>query len=345
MIVESKLIFIISLIIVIIIGVLGNLLNLFVFSHKSLKYIATFRFLFYLSMIDLFVLTFCASDTLLTYGYQILIRIHSTMACRIHTFLTYFLTHLSSTILMIVSIERAFVICRSRSILSRTANSGKLKRYYVEIFILAVCVFLILINGHYLFFMDIVESGESFDINIPITLYLNNKTVIDLDQILSKNENQTQNHKIVYSCSPPQNFKNYYQFIFGVWIWIDVSLYSLLPFIIMTICSIIILKEINSKSKGFLRQTSRHNKIVTEKARRRNKKLLLMLVLTNTYFILCSLPLCIDILLSKFNIILISSIHFQVFFQIVAYSNNSVNFIFYFLFSNKYRDVVLGKNV
>ena len=96
---------------VIIIGIFGNLLNIIVFSHKSMRKNATFKYLLYLSIIDLLVLLVCATDACLIQGAFIIIRSYSNLTCKLHTFLTYFLTHLSSIVLMEVNLERALNIC------------------------------------------------------------------------------------------------------------------------------------------------------------------------------------------------------------------------------------------
>ena len=103
-------ILILTLQVIIIIGVVGNLLNIVVFSRRQMRQISTFRFLFYLSAIDLLVLIICATDAVVKFGYQIEIRSYSIILCKLHTFLTYFLTHLSSVLLMVISIDRALVI-------------------------------------------------------------------------------------------------------------------------------------------------------------------------------------------------------------------------------------------
>ena len=98
------------LVFIIIIGVLGNMLNIIIFSKRNMIKMSTFKFLFYLSIIDLFVLLVCTTDAFLTFGFNIEIRLYSNFFCRWHSFLTYFLTHMSSVVLMVVSIERCLVI-------------------------------------------------------------------------------------------------------------------------------------------------------------------------------------------------------------------------------------------
>ena len=112
------------------VGIFGNTLNLIILSQKPFIKISTFRFLFYLSIVDLrklfnlyfflkrisktnvslVVLTISKTDVLLK-SLNVNMRVYSSFVCKSHTFFTYYLTHLSSIILMIVSIERAMLIC------------------------------------------------------------------------------------------------------------------------------------------------------------------------------------------------------------------------------------------
>ena len=86
------------------IGLLGNLLNIIVFAHKTMYNKTTMRLLFYLSILDFLILSICGMDPILKYLFDYEIRLEYALGCKIHVFLTYFLSHSSSIILMIVSI-------------------------------------------------------------------------------------------------------------------------------------------------------------------------------------------------------------------------------------------------
>ena len=64
---------------------------------------------------------------------------------------------------------------------------------------------------------------------------------------------------------------------------------------------------------------------------------MIMLIVTNSYFVVSSLPLCINIILDKMKAIKQDDDVFLTIFQILSYSNNSYNFLFYLIFSQKYR--------
>ena len=362
---------IISLIIVI--GVFGNILNMFVFSRKSMRKNSTFRYLFYLSAIDLLVLLIGTSDALLTFGYFIMIRLYSDFLCKTHTFITYFLTHMSSIVLMVVSIDRAMIVCnktldslwlKSRvhrtTMISRKIQSKLFKSNYIEKVILILIVVLALFNIHYLIFLRLTESDLEIDVrlnsstssssssnnNQSMTYYRNVSNFLKGDDILIKHlkihqttktaikSEHNMSPKVSYVCFPSQN-TIYNFFLLHIWIWIDMCVYSMIPFIVMSICSVVIVSEIRSKSRSFLSQKT--NKTISDKAKKRNKQLLIMLIVTNIHFVLCTLPLGIEMIYYKFKTNNYETHFLQSFFHTLAYTNNSINFVFYIIFSTKYR--------
>ena len=355
---ESTRVTVISISVIIIVGIVGNLLNIYVFSHKSMRKNTTFRYLFYLSIIDLLVLLVATVDALFTFGFFIMIRAYSNFLCKTHTFMTYLLTQMSSNILMIVSIDRALIICNKKLYVSIKNFLKKQKFLKIDWYnskrvgklVLTVLILLGIFNSHYLIFMKLNEAEsrnlvpsekmkKAYRISENNSMYINS----------SYNYNNT-NHK-----SPIENIQSkrdglvcfpsstslYNHFLLEIWVWFDLVIYSIIPFTVMIICSIIIVLEIRSKSSSFI-TTSKNNKSACEKAKRRNKKMLIMLVVTNLYFIFCSLPLGADIIHYKFKAAEYEPHFLQSFFHILAYTNNSANIFFYILFSHKYRQILFS---
>jgi len=119
---------------ILIIGLIGNSLNILIFSKKTVRSNSTFRFLLYLSIFDLLVLLVCTPDVFLRFGYQIHIRQISIYTCRLHTFLTYLFTHASSSTLMLISIDRALIISNRNPMLCYFFHccSSKIKKISVS---------------------------------------------------------------------------------------------------------------------------------------------------------------------------------------------------------------------
>ena len=344
--------FSIILSIIIVIGLLGNIINLFVFYQKksSTRKNSTFKYLFYLALIDILVLLIAATDSLSTYGYSISLRLYSVCTCKIHTFVTYFLTHLSSLVLMIISIDRAIIICQkspndvsSNNLMFKISCSFKKVRKVL----LYLILFLVGVNFHFIAFLTInkIDRQSLNETNLNESkiedLKIFNNTIFSYEK---KTENNTTTPHF-FICFPLEN-QTYSYFLIGIWIWIDALIYSLIPFVVMVICSIIIIVEIKTKSKGFLKSCEQNgtrkstNRKICIKSKRRNRKLSLMLLFNNIFFILCSLPFRLNMLYYNYRGEKDETYSFQAYFHILAYSNNSFNFIFYFVFSNKYRQLI-----
>ena len=87
-----------------VLGVLGNILCLLIFSQKQMRKNSTFIYLAFLSIVDLFVLALGLGDIVLISYFKFILRNSSNIVCRLHSFLTYLFTHLSSFLLAAVSV-------------------------------------------------------------------------------------------------------------------------------------------------------------------------------------------------------------------------------------------------
>lgn len=96
--------------ILLVIGIIGNLSNYYVFNKMFMKTYSTFRFLLYLSIIDLFVLIIGTPHLIFYYYIDKDFRNESNFMCSIHSFLTIFFSHLSSNVLAAVSVDRVFTL-------------------------------------------------------------------------------------------------------------------------------------------------------------------------------------------------------------------------------------------
>lgn len=84
----SEYIAIVIFISILITGLIGNSLNILVFSKKRMKKKSTFRYLLYLSLSDFLVLVVGATDIIISRIFNSQIRTYSTFACKFHTFCT-----------------------------------------------------------------------------------------------------------------------------------------------------------------------------------------------------------------------------------------------------------------
>ena len=381
---------VIALSIIICIGLFGNALNIVVFSQRSMRMMSTFQFLLYLSLIDLLVLLICSSDALLTYGLNYEIRLYSNLVCKIHTFFTYFLTHMSSILLMVVSIERVLVVYNKTFITfflrrseirnqrrKSSANNNKYSLFKifinrfnrlniftelnrVTLIMISITLILAFINSHYLFYLNInfvFNTNNQIDL-LSINYQYSNDSYKDLSEVLLNKSIDLYNVKKkvvtnvsvkrdmpVLMCFPAHETK-YHYFLTNIFIWIDISIYSLVPFLIMLMCTILILIEMKKKAAQFTnnltnnqQQPNKMNRRISQKRTRKNNQILILMLTTNAYFIICSLPCFIlyftatDENSDKNSTVL--------FANILAYSNNAINFILFGIFSEKYRQTLM----
>jgi hypothetical protein len=363
----------IILVIMILVGLVGNAINLIVLSRKSMRKITTFRLLLFLSLIDFLVLSTCATDTLLSYGYLVDFRVHSIYICRIHTFLTYFLTHTSSIILTLISVERVLVVydfdmmkfSRIRSqynpklkLTNDYRNPKKIKHvfrsssienleykhenrcirflhlYRIDFLVLLIMFIVLLINTHFLFYLNLIDVRMIFETD---NLHSFGKNMTNIYYSIM---NQTETF-----CAPVLNSK-YEYFLKNIWTWLDMFLYSFIPFIIMIISSLVILFKINKSTSLFINsvvnKNNSFNKSITKKRLKKNKQMSLMLFLTNVYFAVCTIPFFIMYKLDRGqNFDENGKSAYEslfAFVHILSYSNNSINFLFFGIFSHKYRN-------
>lgn len=310
------------LLLIIVVGVIGNTINLLIFGQKQMRTTSTFRFLFYLAFFDLLALLISATDAFTNFGLDFQIRNYDPLVCRIHTFLIYLLQQCSSIILMSVSIDRALVLYRTGGTGKR--RDGRVKRrifkmlsqqtglHRVDLILIGIVVSLSLINTHFLFLLRLSEPPDT-------------------------GSGGSGGGKLY--CYPFNN-NSYMNFLHNYWNWIDMCVYCLIPFAIMSVCSVFILVKIKQKSKELFAAmiTNPANKKICMKRARKNRSVLYMLLVADFYFLFSSLPNCVTFIIymgqdqDDLTTLIQSIVH------LLLYTNNAVNFIFYGLSSEKYRD-------
>ncbi len=116
------------------------------------------------------------------------------MACKLHTFFTYFLTHMSSVLLVCISIERTLAVYNTNVI--KKFKIPFMKKYRVEKVILLVVIVIAFINIHFLFFFNLTHMHPVSNImsNGDTAVLLIDKNMINNSSInssLSKSRMKT----------------------------------------------------------------------------------------------------------------------------------------------------------
>ncbi len=221
-----------------------------------------------------------------------------------------------------------------------------------------MCVLLLLkglLNSHYLVFLDLNtlpaldaqdNAKTSFD-EEDETMSTTTTTTVAYNTTTSSSNSSS--NDVVKVCFPVEG--PYETFLINYWLYIDIIIYSFLPVIIMSICSILILGAVRKTNKSYVGKlvsnlNSDARRLNIYKRSKKERQILYMLLITILYFFLSQLPYCIAFILYRGQ--QSESYVTQYLVHILSYSNNAVNFLFYGLSSQRYRQELLsifvGKN-
>jgi len=150
----------------------------------------------------------------------------------------------------------------------------------------------------------------------------------------------------VFKCLPKRN-SFYEYFLIRAWIWIDICLFSLIPFISMTLCSIIIIVNLMRLNKIYSSRlalnTNTLTKSIYKRKLRNNVQISFMLIGSNVYFLItmCIFWIWFSILGNKNRSETFGTNVKQSFVYTLLYSNNAFGILFYSLFSTQYRKEIV----
>jgi hypothetical protein len=285
------------------IGSIGNSLSFIVFTQKQLRTHSTFRYLAYLSIVDLIVLYLGLGNLILRDYFRIDIREQNLLLCKLHTFLTYVTTHLSSWILTIVSIDRA-IACTVIQLNKRFCRPKSADRIFI-----GMCIIISLINSHILLFMGSKQT----------IIHSSRNNISSYQQIVVCNHNTS---------------KNYFKFFEKPYNTIDLFSYVFIPFLIMTICAgIIAYRLFFSLSKTTMNKTIKSK---THNGTRRAKQISYMLLILNLVFVILLTPTAVGQIFQDLN----QEYRYRLYNSItlvLSYSNHALNFVLYGIASPQFR--------
>ena len=288
------------------VGSIGNLLSFIVFIQKRLRKRSTFRYLAYLSAVDFIVLYLGLGNIVLRDYFLYDIRTQNLFLCKLHTFLTYVTTQLSSWLLTIVSIDRT-IACTNIRLNRQICRSKSADRI-----VLSICIIISLINSHILLFM-----GSKHSI---------------MNQSLSHN---TSLYKEFVLCT--HNTSNiYFKFFEKPYSIIDLLSYVLIPLIVMTICSIAISYRLFSVRHKIVHERFQRR---THSGRRRTEQLSYMLLILNLVFAILLTPIAVGQIFQELN----QEYRYRLYNSItllMSYSNHALNFIFYGITAPPFRSTL-----
>jgi hypothetical protein len=95
---------------VIVIGLIGNLVNVLIYSRTNIRKSLTFQLLLGLSITDFIILLLCGVESGIENKFDVDLRTYSIIACKLDTFLAYFLTQTRNFLSMAITIESKSVL-------------------------------------------------------------------------------------------------------------------------------------------------------------------------------------------------------------------------------------------
>jgi hypothetical protein len=220
-----------------VIGVIGNLLSVFVFSRPSLRRRSCSIYFLALAITD--IASLCASfiDTVLPSYNNLSLTIKSLFICKLNPLMVYFTTDLSNFLLAVASIDRAVSI-------QCPLKSKQFCRARIAIYIIIIMsIVFLLINGHIFWGFEIIDEQSQ-----KICLPSKNKLVY---------------HNGVHSMT--------YDRFYAIFDSLDMLFAVVIPFIVMLICNIIILIRVITSRRSVTTIVTTTT-VQTKKSRKRHEK-------------------------------------------------------------------------
>ncbi|XP_076467811.1 uncharacterized protein LOC143298757 [Babylonia areolata] len=259
--------------IIVVLGLLGNLLVVVIFSRLHFTKSSTLVHLFVLAVTDSVIM--CLGPTrywvLNVFDYDV--RMVSSAGCKLHLFLLYVSLDFSAWILVSVSVERALCVAKPLHV----RGWFTVRRTLCRLVVIFVC--LTLVNGHYFFSNAIVAKTEagfsslgnssvsggngsavetssvSFAESYSASSILNTTVWPDLTADANDTQTDKQASHVFYDCdSVTPEWETFEEMTF---VYIDLCFNSLGPFLIMVVCNSCIIFSLRKHSRHRPRRSTR----------------------------------------------------------------------------------------
>ena len=188
------------------------------------------------------------------------------------------------------SIQRETLQITNNSKIKKKFQFANLDKGLVDLVMIFIVMGIFLINGHYIWFLKLTDISKTDNYNISVkydilNITLDPKKSSSLNFMMENIINQELSLKRCYAIQGTF----YERFLDDYWFWIDLSVYSLIPFIVNFISSLIImikLRNMNENYKQLLRSKGyEYNKNNYMKKIKKNRQICVMLLNQNLYFL------------------------------------------------------------
>lgn len=294
---------------IILLGVIGNMFSLLVWIKGRRRKTSTARFLSALAVADIFVLCTSGVEFWVGYVFHVDIRLYATFICKCFYYVAYVGPSVSAWILVSVTIERTLSVWIPHKISLACRPVTALLVILITVFVLCVI---------YLPFLVGVDV---------ITLMTNSSTWTECN-MLSKSA-----------------LKKYLL----AWLYMDLSLFFIIPFIVIIVCNSAILARViylaRKRKKTLQARGVKSNK--SSKAERMLKTVTVRIILLSVTYCVCTGPISVlnSLLMSPSfsRMIADGSVQYlRIPFHLLMYLNNGINFFLYCFIGSGFRKDLVG---
>ncbi|CAF0774239.1 unnamed protein product [Adineta steineri] len=317
-------------IILFLIGIIGNGLSIIVLFDKTLRYLSIYRNLAILCAFNIFYLLSISIRHINKYNQDL--RNISPNVCRWHKFIVTFTGHLCTWQLVSTSIQRVHALLSLQ--LHRTTSW----KQTLSILFLCIILPLFIFDGQLLFNYGLLYKKHMCDDTSPYTMKQFQRAV---HLPINNNSKLLKNISIRYYTTSAQNQILKSQECGNCMLWniFDTFIYAIIPFLIITISSLIIIIKIHQRRRLFLSLGGIcHTK---QRLIRAQDNLSIFLIAVNCLFLIMSGPLniyfMIQTILKYFFSKTFSIIHLNELLRLLQNSYHALSFIFYCVIGNKFR--------
>jgi len=246
-------------IILISIGTVGNLFTIYVYTRKYFHRASLAFYYTFLALLDLLILYFGLSKFFLSAIEYTNLILYSEFTCKFFTTIIYILQQFSSWILVLASLDRYLLINTNRYFLF---TRSKKFRYYSTF---SLCLCISLLNAPNMIYLSISVN------NLTLSNHQNSSKIIQTKECLLK-ENSFYNNRTADI--------------------MDLFVFAIIPFVLMTLCTYLISKNIFDSKRKFFK---------SRKRLKREYQFSITIMSVNIIFLLLNLPICILLILRNFQ--------------------------------------------
>ena len=219
-----------------------------------------------------------------------------------------------------------------------------MKKIFTGKIIVVFALMLFFLNSHFLIFLKIKKSHEQYPVISGI--FSNSSLIFKNEYTYRKNVSHitisTSMFELVECAAELGTW--YSRLIDSTWVYVDIFVYFVIPFITMCITFSIIKIRLKTINRNYAcicldKRFNKHIKSIYLRKIKRNNNIIYVLFGTNLYFCISIMPFFIFSIFKElnFNLSVKESFYIKSFVDVLFYSNNALSIVFYGFTSKDFR--------